>query len=486
MTEQRPDEEQTHVASQVAAAWAAMDQATRAANLRASIRAQDGAYLDALREMQRVRDFVGSPDSIIGNPTTKHGEIAEQVHVGVRRAKDALNGRAFGAEIDGVCRVGPVDYVVDGVDIQSKYINGITNSLDHVLAHADKYPNFARGEGRYHIARDMYEKLSTLRAGGEIEGLSARKMRTIERKLEELEVVTGRSVDDLLEPGEATYSEVQQGKIHETIEDREEALAERNEELKEEVRGEHGPSLGGFAKATAIGAGVGGAVGLGEALWSKYKDGKNPFGGDFDAEDWSEVGITAGKGGAGGGVAGGSLYLLTNSTDLTAPFAGSMVSGVMGIGSLLQQYHAGALDADQFVEMSHFVAAEAAIVGLASATGQAVIPVPMLGAFIGGLAGKWTAAALEGALGDSEEELIARLEAYESWAVEQLDEECRVVLGELDDHFESLEHFTALAFDEAVNLDLRLQASIELAETVGVSDEKILRSTSDLDAFITE
>ena len=58
--------------------------------------------MDAMREMQVVRDFVGSPDSIIGNPATKHGEIAEQVHVGVRRAVDALYSRAPTATFDGV------------------------------------------------------------------------------------------------------------------------------------------------------------------------------------------------------------------------------------------------------------------------------------------------------------------------------------------------------------------------------------------------
>ena len=45
------------------------------------------------------------------------------------------------------------------------------------------------------------------------------------------------------------------------------------------------------------------------------------FHGDFDAADWRDVGVETAK--AGGGSS-GALYLVTNSTDLAAPFAGSL------------------------------------------------------------------------------------------------------------------------------------------------------------------
>ena len=114
------DRAELHVAAHVAAAWAGLEESSRAGELAGALRAQDRAFLGAMRELQVVRDFVGSPANILGRANTKHGEIAEQVNVGVSRARDVLYGRAPTATFDGVLRTGPVDYRVDGVDVQSK------------------------------------------------------------------------------------------------------------------------------------------------------------------------------------------------------------------------------------------------------------------------------------------------------------------------------------------------------------------------------
>ena len=216
-----------------------------------------------MRELQVVRDFVGSPENILGRTDTKHGEIAEQVHVGVSRARDVLYGRVPAATFDGVPRTGPVDYRVDGVDVQSKYYNGLRNTLDGVASHTEKYPDFATEHGRYHIPRDQHQRLEELRQTGRIEGLSDRSAAAIQRRADDLEQTTGRSANDLIEPGEATYPEVQRGRVHDTLRDREDELARENEDLRQAARAEHGPSLAGLGAATAFGATVGASVGLG-------------------------------------------------------------------------------------------------------------------------------------------------------------------------------------------------------------------------------
>ena len=442
--------------------------------------------MDAMREMQVVRDFVGSPCSIIGNPATKHGEIAEQAHVGVRRAMDALHGCAPTATFDGIGRFDPVDYRDAGVDIQSKYYNGLRNTLDGVSSHATRYPGFTSSESLYHIPHDQHHQLEQLRQTGQIDGLSDKSVSAISSKIDALQQETGRSPDELIQPGEGTYVEVQQGRVHDTIRDRENSLARRNEELKDAARTEHGPSLAGLGKAAALSAAAGGGVGLAQAIWVKYREGKNPFRGQFSAQDWQDVGVTTAKGAGGGAVAGGVLYLVTNSTSLAAPFAGSLVSGLMGVGELLRQHHSGNIDSDQFVEMSHIVAADAAVVGLAAVAGQTLIPVPLLGALVGSLAGKFVASAIKDGLGESESALIARLDAYEKYALQQLDEEYRAVIQKLDAYFGSLEQLAEVAFDNTVNTALRLETSVRFAETVGMPDSLILRTTGDLDTFMTE
>ena len=484
----QPDTNRTgpHVAAQVAATWVALDAADRANRLNEALQDQYRNFMDASREIQRVRDFVGSPESILGNQATKHGEIAEQVHVGVRRAIDVLHGRTPSATFDGVGRLDPVDYREAGVDIQSKYYNGLRNTLDGVSAHATKYQDFASGDGRYHIPRDQYQQIEQLRHTGQIDGLSEKSANAIENKLDDLQQTTGRASDKLIQPGEGTYAEVQQGRVHDTLDDHENRLIQENDKRNQEDITEHGPSLAGLGHAAAIGAAAGGGVRFGQAIWVKCRDGKNPFKGEFSTQDWKDVGVSTAKGAGGGAIAGSALYALTNSTDLTAPFAGALVSGLIGVGDLLRQYHSGKIDGDQFVELSHIIAADAAIVGLAAATGQVLIPIPMLGAFMGSLAGKFVASAIKDGLGEAESELIARLDAYERRALKQLDEEFRAFIKKLDAYFGSLERLAKVAFDDNVNTNLRMKASIQFAEDVGVPDRLIFRDTTYLDTFIEE
>ena len=475
-----------HVAAQTAATWAALDAAARGEALAVALTKQDLAFREALQEIQVVRDFVGTPERILGNVHTKHGEIAEQVHVGVRRALDVLHQRSPSAEIDGVARTGPVDYLDGGREIQSKFHNGLSNTLEAVGSHAEQYKDFATDKGLYHIPKDQFEQLEQLRESGTIDGLSNRSVERIRQKIEELEQQTGRSRQDLIEAGESKYHEVQQGRVHETINDREEGLADKNEELKDQVRGEHGPSLSGAATAAAIGGVAGGGVQFAQAVWIKYRDGKNPFQGEFSVEDWQDVGLDTAKGAGIGAVAGGTLYLLTNATDLAAPFAGALVSGLTGIGDLLGQYHAGTIDGEQFVDCSLMVAAEAALVGLSAAAGQTLIPIPMLGAFVGSISGKIVASAIRDGLGEDEAELLKRLKAYEAETIKRLDDALRTAIDELDAHFGRLSDLARIAFDENVNTRLRLAASVQLAEAVEVPDDQILRSSHDLDTFMEE
>ena len=219
-----------HIAAQVAAAWASLDAAGRASELASSLASQDRAFLAANREMQAVRAFVGTPENILGSATTKHGEIAEQVNVAIGRARDILSGNAPASTFEGVSRTSHIDYVRDGAGVQSKYYNGLQNSLGGVSEHANRYPGFAGGEGIYDIPRDQYEQLGQLSRSGHVDGLSDNSANAIRGRLDALEQQTGRSTDDLLRPGDATYREAQQGRVHETIRDRESELSRTNEE----------------------------------------------------------------------------------------------------------------------------------------------------------------------------------------------------------------------------------------------------------------
>ena len=478
-----PDRHGHHEAAQVAAWWAAQDAAGRAAARTAALSSQEAALQDALQALQVVKEFVGAPEHILGSDSTKHGEIAEQVHVGVRRASDLLHQRVPEATFEGVGRLDPVDYV-DGVAIQSKYYNGLSNTLDGIAEHMKQYKEFATGTGRYHIPRDQFEQLRQLRETGTIDGLADRSAARLQSRIESLVIESGRSLDELIEPGEATYAEVQQGRVHDTIDKREDGVSETNEELKEQAIAEHGPTVAGALAAASIGAAAGAGVSFAQSVWVKCKEGKNPFHGEFSAEDWKAIGVGTATGAGGGAVAGGALYLLTNAVDLSAPFAGALVSGLMGLGKLVGHYHSGKIDGAQFLNLSLLVVSDAAIVGVASMAGQTLIPVPMLGAFVGAIAGRLVASAIRERFGDVAPDLAARVEAYESQAIAKLDESLQDELRRLDSWFGDLAKWSRIAFDEATNSEVRLAASVRIAEAVRVPAHHILRSASETDAFI--
>jgi hypothetical protein len=486
---QRPDSERStpHIQAQAAAAWTAADASARENALDDALTRQDQALRDAMREMQAVENFVGSPEHILGSDSTKHGEIAEQIHVGVRRAFDVLHQRMPTATFEGVGRLAPVDYV-DGGDIQSKYYSALLSTLDGIASHAEQYSDFAASGGRYHIPQDQFEQLMQFRHGGTIVGLSDGEVERIRERIESLLRETGRPLNDLIAPGEAKYDEVQLGRVPETIQDNKNELAERNQALQAVEREAHGPSLDGAVAGAGSGAAAGAGVRFGHAVWNKMRAGKNPFRGEFCVEDWQDVGVDMATGARGGAVAGVAVYGLTNATDLAAPFAGSLVSGLMGIGNLLGQHRAGTIDDSQFVDLALAVASDSAIVGLSAAAGQTLIPIPLLGAFLGSIAGKVVATGLRDVFANAETPLLKRVEAWEARADASVskDEALRVALDKIDAKFGRLTDLTRVAFDERTNVKMRFAASIRNAKAVGVPGERIHRSTSDTHTFMCE
>ncbi|MCP6629314.1 hypothetical protein NL507_29360, partial [Klebsiella pneumoniae] len=106
--------------------------------------------------------------------------------------------------------------------------------------------------------------------------------------------------------------------------------------------------------------------------------GKNIFRGEFDTEDWQDVGLDTLKGAAIGGVSAGAIYTLTNYASMGAPFASALVTATKGVASLTMSYQRGEIDLDEFTDLGLIVCAESAIVGAMTIAGQTLIPVPVL------------------------------------------------------------------------------------------------------------
>lgn len=452
---------------------------TRKASEEAALNARDQILILALEQMQKVRDFLGNPAGILGSEKTKHGEIAEQLEVGVRRARDALNSQDFSATFDGVGRTAPMDYKIDGIDVQSKFINGANKTLDHVLGHMNEYPEFGRDGSFYHIPKDLHEVIQQVRSGNAGE-LSEKTVKAILEKVNEIEKLTGLSYDDVVRPGVSTYSEVQQGSAFDTVERHENDLKKENEQLKDQIRDDHKANLSDGLKAAVGAAAVGGAVSFVGGLISKYrKEGKNPFKGQLTGKDWKDLGLSTAKGAAVGGVTGGVIYGLTNWAGMAAPLAGSFVTAVKGLAPLINAFQAGEISLDTLLDQGTIVCADVAIVGLCTVAGQALIPVPVLGSVVGSIAGKVLGSILAGKVSAA----AAELEKRTNDMLHALDASYKRLVEELDSKFDELGNLAKAAFNLNNNKKL-LELSIEFAEKNGVAEHQIIKNREDLFAFM--
>ncbi|GGZ88136.1 hypothetical protein GCM10007161_19650 [Ignatzschineria indica] len=440
---------------------------------------QDEAFLKALGQVEIVRSFISTPENILGSDFTKHGEIAEQVEVAIHNAKQYLNQQNPTATFEGVGRTAPEDYLIDGVAVQSKFVNGLNNNLEHVLKHMERYSHFGRDGSYYHIPKDQFELIRRIYEGEAVEGLSDRTIRAIEEKIARIEAESGTSFSEVVRPGISEYAEVQRGRISETLDRHESELEAENRRRQLEIEKEHQASWSEGLKATAIAAAVGGTLSFGMALYGMYRDGKNPFKGEMSLEDWKKVGFSSLKGGLGGAVTGSAVYFLTNNANLAAPFAGAFVTLSKGIASLVHDLHRGNISLSEFQMNALYLGADSAGVALATLAGQILIPIPLLGPIIGSLAGKFVISTLLG----SDQALAAEMEIAMQQFLQQLDIEQREKIVSLNQAFDALGDLRKVAFDLTLNETL-VESSILLAHAYDVEVSKILKDEVDLERFL--
>lgn len=444
---------------------------------------QDRAYALAMKQVDNVREFIRRPQNILGNELTKHGEIAEQMEVGIRNAQQAIKWEAetpadFRATFNGVGRTAPEDYLIDGQQVQSKFINGELNATKHILGHMDKYKSFP-DEGYYHIPKDQYENILKIRNGESVSGLSLSKQESIRRAIDEIEKRSGKSFDEVVKPALHDYDEVQRGVAERTLDGHEEDIKETDRNRRLEIEQAHAPSMKEGMVVAGKAAAFAGVVTLGVGLYGKYRQGKNVFKGELNREDWQKLGITTAKGAAAGGIAAGAVYLMTNYADMAAPYASAVASALRGVGALAGQLDAGHINFDEFCELGMFLCSESAVTAIASMLGQTAIPIPLLGVVIGSVAGKLLMEGAKSLSGRIEARLYNDMEEFK----QKLSAVERQALNRINLELDRFGRLTSEAFKPENNQAL-LHLSVQLAEMYQVDDKNIIRNHDDLDNFM--
>ena len=446
------------------------------------------AYVDV------VRDFVGSPENILGSELTKHGEIAEQFDVYIKNARDVLEGFDPVATFEGVGRTAPEDYIVNGIKVQSKYINGASNSLSHVLEHLGKYESiqFGRDGSYYVIPKDQHALIEKV-LSGDTDGLSDKTVRSILKKVSEIEKKTGRSFSDAVRPGLADYAEIQQGSIHKTLDHESENLNHRAAEQKEQISQESDenraiakdhakPSLGEAVETAGTAAIVAGGMQLAVGIYQKLKEGKELH--DFTENDWKDIGIDTGKAAATGGIQGLALYGMTNVLKMPAPLASGYVSSAIGVSKMAWDYRHGKLSKDEFIVDSQVLCINSAVSILGATIGTIAIPIPILGSIIGSVVAAQLSSISEKYFDKREQELICALRSSNEKYVERLTGIYNKKFSEIQAGLHSFKSLEEAAFDVSLNAPERFLNSAAFAESVGVAMP--LTTIEECDGFFLE
>jgi len=445
--------------------------------------------LDALRRQdENLRDALARVDAAIrtidlevvgrnrGGMKGMHGFIAEAAESGIGDARSHIMGE--GRVYEWVNDNGPVDLMRGGVQIQQKFVAaGGRFGLGAIAEHLERYPDFVSGGGRYQIPSDHFEAIRALHdmsreeagrlltRGGE--GPSFRDWKAVQTFF-----ATRDLGIDSLEASHLRYDEVQRGAYGTTLEGEKDSLRSTDQTRRDDAHRVSRPGAREGAKATLMAAGVEGGTAFVLAVARKRRAGRKLP--DFSAEDWAEVAGDSGRGFLTGGIRGLSIYSLTNFTVTSAAVASAMVTAAFGIAEQAHRLRKGEVAEADFLENAELVCLEAAVGALSSFVGQALIPVPVLGAVIGNTLGMIMHSAVSSALSRREAALIEGYLRDQRELDESLAAEHQELIDELDASMATCLSVLERAFSPDV--EAALLGSVDLALSVGVETERILDS----------
>lgn len=473
---------------QAVAAWVNYLNQLRLDNLLSALHRQDMNLEDALAS---VGEAIRKIDLEVvaanrGGMKGMHGFIAEVAEVGVGNARSHIRGGD--AVYQWINDNGPVDLMRSGVEIQQKFVAaGGRFGLGAIAEHLQKYPDFVENGGKYQIPRDHFEVIQKLHAMPREEAgklLTRRGDGPLLKDWERIQAFfeEGSVGIESLEPSHLKYSEVQKGAYGATLETEENSLRSTDQSLRDDAYQKSRPTLAEGTKATLAAAAIEGGTALVLAVVEKRRAGRQLR--DFTGEDWADIAGEGGFGVAKGGVRGASIYWLTNFTATPAAVASSIVTAAFGVAEQANKLRRGEIDELEFIENAELVCLETAISALSSFVGQALIPVPVLGAVIGNTIGIIMYKAVSSSLSEREASLILQYAGEQRALDEQFAAEYQELIDKLDASMSDYLGVLERAFSPDV--EVALLGSVELAFELGVASEEVLNSDEKVLAYFLD
>lgn len=473
--------------TQGTAAYIAFLNQLRLDELLAKLAAQDHNLEQALQTLYETKQTIAEQIIAANRGGTKgmHGFIAEMTEVGIGNARKLLDGAK--PEYLWINDNGPADILRKSVELQQKFVRtGGHFSLEAIKEHLTKYPDFLKNGGKYQIPKDFHEQLQVLLSMPENEtkklagstgadSLSYGKWKWVQDFFQNNPEIK----PDDIEASCVNYRDVQRGTIDRTLKNEENSLKDITQERREQAYQESRPTVTEGVKVTAVSAALEGGMKFCLGVAKKLKEGKTLH--TFTAEDWKEVGLDTAQGTAGGAVRGTSVYLMTNFSATPAAVANALVTAAFGVAAQANQLRQGMLSEEDFLVNAQVLVLDASVSALTSIMGQAMIPVPVLGAMIGNTAGVVLYELAKRNLSEREQRLIAEFQTSTSRLNQYLDIQYQMLIEELQQEFARYTSIIELAFDPDVNT--AFAGSIQLADYAGVDETKVLRTKQDIDHF---
>lgn len=440
----------------------------------------------ALEQMDLAFDFIEDPSKILGSPLTKHGEISEQFTVRTINAYDAIdrlvtNPLELRADIDNIARTGPVDYTVDGVNIQSKYCESLSSSVGRSHAHNGTYADFSEMGGRYHIPKDQHAELTEILAGRDVDGISTKVAERIRNDVTEWADANQLTAEELVQSGRYTYDEVQCDKAADTLSRERANINDRIEERAAEINEEHSASFREGAAVTVKAAAAGAAISAVCQMVKMSINGKNVLAGDYTSEDWKNIAVNSATVGAYAGGAAAINYTLNTMTKIGPRTAAAITGAIAGMVTAGFAYGAGKISTSELASTTLVLSASsAATVGIGAMLGT-MIPIPVLGPIVG--------ATVATGMVDIVKNLTT--DCYEGMNKEMSETEKRVEDFVRSDRSRTIDRIQgirnrAFAAYGSDDLNASMIAMGRLCIEAGIDDSELVADVSSLEAFVNE
>lgn len=442
---------------------------------------QDGNLEQALASLQSVKiDVAQLIGSNRGGSRGMHGFIAESAEVGIQNARSLVRG--LEPAYRWVNDNGPVDLYRDLTPIQQKFVQANGHfGLEAIEKHMADYPGFMKAGGRYMIPKDFHAQVQRMMSLSQEE--AAKESAETYRLWQWIHAWFDRNdlTMEQLEPSALDYADAQAGNIHKTLEREEKDIRAEDGRRREGAYEASRPSLKQGAQVAAVSAALEGGIEFVLGIWRLRQTKRFQ---EFTAQDWQRLGLDTAGAAARGGVRGGVVYALSNLAGTSAPMANAFVTAAFGVAAQAYHLNKGRITADEFIQNAEVLCVDVAVSTLSSVLGQTLIPIPVVGAVIGNVAGTYLYQIGKNYLSRQEQQLIAAYREEQRLLDRKLTQQYRKFLGELQREFSRFQTLMDLAFDRDCNL--ALSGSVALARTAGVSEQRILKDKQDIDRYFLE